>query len=303
MTDPEGPDDPISRWNTRWTGDYTNSREDWDERAADWDTRLRGEDVRARQGAERVGAVATWLRARDLLNPDHAVVDVGCGPGRFVAEFARSARSAIGLDFSARMVEAGRRLARERGLENTEFHVCDFQGAGPFDSAWEGAFDLAFSSITPAISGLEALERFIRMSRAWCMNICFIHLHNDLHDRVLSEVFGRGPRRQTTGHSYWRKELGDVLRHLGFRPEVATWDQPRELALPADRATAEALTRALLPPPERGGDAVRRIEKFLCELATPDGTVTEHSHCRYGWTLWDVRKGPPIHIPPRDVRL
>lgn len=289
MSDPGDLERAIARWNTRWSGSYTNSRQDWDERAVDWDGRLRGADVRARQGEERVRAVTAFLRERGLVGPDQDVVDVGCGPGRFIAGFAREARRAVGLDFAPGMVEAGARFAREQGLANTEFHVCDFQGDGPFDPAWDGAFDLAFSSITPAISGFDALLRFMRLSRAWCMNVCFIHLHNELHDRVLAEVFGRGPRRETTGHSYWLTELVDVLNHLGHDPEVATWDQPRELALLADRATAEALVRALLPPPERDPAAVAKVEAFLLPCANDDGIVCERSHCRYGWVLWDVR--------------
>jgi len=291
MNDPGGLEQAVARWNTRWSGSYTNTRRDWDERAADWDARLRDEDVRARQGEERVRAVVAFLHDRGLLGPGHDVVDVGCGPGRFVAGFARASRRAVGLDFAPGMIEAGARFAREQGLANTAFHVCDFQGDGPFDPAWDGAFDLAFSSITPAIAGIDALRRFMRLSRAWCMNVCFVHLHNELHDRVLAEVFGRGPRRETIGHSYWLTELVDVLRHLGHDPEVATWDQPRELALPADHATADALVRALLPPPEHEPSAVARVEDFLRTRAGDGGTVCERSDCRYAWVLWDVR-GP-----------
>ncbi len=297
MSDHGPPDDAVARWNTRRSGSYTNTRQDWDDRAVDWDGRLRSQDVRARQGEERVRAVVGFLQERGLLGPDREVVDVGCGPGRFVAGFARTARRAVGLDFAPGMVEAGERFAREQGLANTAFHVCDFQGDGPFDPAWDGAFDLAFSSITPAVAGLDALRRFMRLSRAWCMNVCFIHLHNELQDRLLADVFGRGPaqtgavaHRETTGHSYWLDELVAVLRHLGQDPEVMTWDQPRELALPADHATAEALTRALLPPSERDPGATARVEAFLRTCAGPDGLVWERSDCRYGWVLWDVRE-------------
>ncbi len=292
----------IARWNTRWTGSYSNTRGDWDERAADWDSRLRGDDVRARQGEERVRAVAGFLRDRGLLGSDRDIVDVGCGPGRFVAEFARTARRVVGLDFSAPMIEAGERLARERGLSNATFSLCDFQGDGPFDPAWDGAFDLAFSSITPAIAGLDALNNFMRLSRAWCMNVCFAHYANELHDLALAEVFGRPPRREQTGHSHWFAELNDLLRLLGHRPVVATWDQPRELALPAGPALTARLADTLLPPEARTPGNLARLGAFLGELADSDGNVVERSLCQYGWTLWDVRERragsrAPGHFP------
>lgn len=280
----------IERWNTRWTGDYTNAREDWDARALDWDARLRSGDLRARQGEERVRAVAGFLRDRGLLDSDRDIVDVGCGPGRFVTEFARTARRVVGLDFSAPMIGAGERLAREHGLSNTTFSLCDFQAVGPFDPAWDGAFDLAFSSITPAIAGLDALKKFMRLSRAWCMNVCFAHYTNELHDRARAELFDLPPRREQTGHSHWFVELNDLLRLLGHHPEVATWEQPRELALPTGSGLTARLADTLLPPEARTPGNLARLGAFLGELADSDGNVVERSLCRYGWTLWDVRE-------------
>ena len=289
MSSPTDLEHFIERWNTKWQGGYTNSREDWDDRAQDWDRKLRDDGVRARQGAARVASVAATLRGRGLLGPDCDVADLGCGPGRFVAEFARTARRVVGVDLSERMVAFGARYAGELGLANVEFVACDFQTIELAAHDWEGRFDLVFSSITPAIAGMTAIGNMMKMSRAFCCNICFVYQRNDLDDAILRECFGRGPRQEFTSHSHWFYELFNLLWLLGYFPETSYTRQPRELSLPVGPELAEDRARVLLPPEERTQENTARIHQFLRANARSDGTVLEISDCWYGQTLWDVR--------------
>src|SRR5258706_4287051 len=57
------------------------------------------------------GAAALRQRSYDLLalSPDAAVVDVGCGAGRAVAELARRGVRPVGVDINDQMVEHARR--------------------------------------------------------------------------------------------------------------------------------------------------------------------------------------------------
>ena len=135
-------------------------------------------------------------KSRSVIS--NCVRDPGCGPGRFVAEFAQTARSALGIDLSERMVDFGRQYAQEAGRTNVQFVACDFQTADVAVLGWEGRFDLVFSSITPAIAGSTALTNMMRMSRAFCCNVCFVHHRNDLDDQILRDLFDREPRQETT---------------------------------------------------------------------------------------------------------
>lgn len=67
-----------------------------------------------RATAEVVRRMAEW----GLLGPDRAVLDLGCGIGRFAVAIAGHVRQVVGLDISARMVEEARR--RCAGLANVE---------------------------------------------------------------------------------------------------------------------------------------------------------------------------------------
>ena len=263
-------------------------RESWDSRAEDWDSKYRREDERA-EHEQRIQDVSAWLRRRGLLGPEQAVADIGCGPGRFAAEFARTAGSVLGVDISPRMVEYGEIWCREQGLRNTRFAAVDFANADIAALGWEGQFDLVFSSITPAVSSLQGLENLMRMSRAWCFNASFVYNENPLHRDMMQTLFGREPRRNKTSHSHWFYELFSLLWGRGYYPETFYYTQNKSLRQTPDRRTAERLTRYLLEEDEVSEEAIRRVQAYLEQHADAGGAVPDVSECRYGWLLWNVQ--------------
>ncbi len=277
-------------WDSAWAPDLRNMKRNWDKRSGDWDLKYREGSSRKQQSEQRIIDTAQFLIGEGLLEKNFDVADIGCGPGRFAAEFAKTAHSVLGLDISDKMAEYGRIYAREQGLENVsflsgDFHEMDLQALG-----LTGKFDLAFSSITPAVGGLKGLDNFIAMSRKWCCNICFVHYQNDLNDRILRDVFSRPPRKSKTGHSEWFWELFNLLYLRGYYPKVSYYRQERQTRQAADSDTAEYLAWYLLPQEEHTSRSIELILRYLQEHAGPDGTVSEYSDCVYARTLWDVNE-------------
>ncbi|MBO4831827.1 MAG: methyltransferase domain-containing protein [Oscillospiraceae bacterium] len=263
-------------------------RDSWDSRASDWEKKYRNNRERS-EHETRILDIAAWLRQRGLLGADCDVIDVGCGPGRFAAEFAKTARSVKGVDISPKMTGYGEQWCRECGLVNTTFHALDFNTADVAELGWEGKFDLAFSSITPAIATVQGLENLIRVSRGWCFNASFIYLDDPLHEDIMRTVFGREPRTNKTSHSYWFYELFSLLWSRGFFPETSYYKQVKSSRLNADRDTAQRLARMLLEEGEATDDAVSSVQKYLVEHADPSGCLVEDSECLYGWLIWNVQ--------------
>ncbi|MBO4330761.1 MAG: class I SAM-dependent methyltransferase [Oscillospiraceae bacterium] len=261
--------------------------ERWDQRAEEWDLKYRREGEKELHG-QRITDTAAFLRSKGLLGPESDIADIGCGPGRFAAEFARTARSVLGVDVSQRMTEYGSRYCSEQGLNNTRFMTLDFPNADIDALGLKGKFDLVFSSITPAVSG-QGLDNMIAMSRAWCFNACFVSSGNELQDRVMREVFSREPKREKTSHSHWFFTLFGLLWERGYHPQSSYYDQHREIILPADRKTAERYCEYLLDEEGLEEKNIRAVLEFLKSCADGDGTVREVSDCRMGWLLWDVR--------------
>lgn len=92
-----------------------------------------------------------WERARkevvDLVEsldvqPDAAVLDLGCGPGRHALEFAERGYRVTGVDRTSAFLDRARRSARERGVE------VDWVEEDMRSFCREEAFDLAVNLYT-----------------------------------------------------------------------------------------------------------------------------------------------------------
>ena len=75
------------------------------------------------------------------LRAGTVVLDMGSGPGTITAGLARRAGSVIGLDASEEMVEAGRSLVTDQGIDNATFRL-----GSAYDLPWgDGYFDVVYS--------------------------------------------------------------------------------------------------------------------------------------------------------------
>ena len=75
--------------------------------------------------AQATEEIAAWLHGRSLLRDGMDVLDLGCGIGRMLPVLAARARSVLGLDVSARMVDEARRRC---ALPNVRAEQTDGRG-------------------------------------------------------------------------------------------------------------------------------------------------------------------------------
>ena len=260
-----------------------HSAEKWNQRAESW----KRERSNQRKGDDRVNSAVAFLEQRGILCPDCDVVDIGCGPGRFAAAFARKANRVVGLDLSEKMVEHGMEYIREEGLTNAALHTCDFQTLDIDKAGYRGAFDLVFASMTPAIHGMNGLIKSMEMSRGWCCNVTHLGGGNSLRTQILKEVFGRPAPRQWTGR--WFYSLFNVLYLMGYQPETSYDTHRRERWVEPDDDFVRSMMDYILPMEEQTGDNAVRIQTWLQKHRTEDGLVREVAEVTYGRILWDVR--------------
>src|SRR5919199_2190530 len=81
------------------------------------------------------------MRVWRLLGPGRAVLEIGCGIGRFVAALAPEIGHVTGIDISRKMVELARR--RCAGLANVRLRRCSGRDLAPFRA---DAFDLVLAA-------------------------------------------------------------------------------------------------------------------------------------------------------------
>lgn len=263
-----------------------HDRQAWNERADRWEKEIEEDGIRKARSERRVAATAAFLREHGLLQESDAVIDIGCGPGRFVTEFARTAGHATGTDVSDRMLEHGAAWAESQGVTNVDFRQCDFKTADIDALGWRGAFDLVYSCITPAVSTPETMEKAMAMSRAWCFNGNFLVNHSWLLDDVAENVFGEKYRPRCDGRASYA--LFNLLWLRGYSPYVSYYREEAMNDFVPDRMFAEEAA-ADLGIERDDTEKIERIYRYLNEKADREGKLLYPHECRYIWLLWDVR--------------
>ena len=267
-------------WSQRSAGPVDHSSEIWDKRAERWIANLNAEPGKTAR-KQRIRTLAAQLRGRGLLNGEQTVVDIGCGPGLFALEFARTARHAVGIDYSARFVEHAKKLAVERNVANAEFLQRDFFTLDIEKEGFVRAFDLVFSCLTPAATGNGSLEKLMRMSRGYCCNTTIVHAKDSLAEQVMRDVYGEELKSRWNGRSFFA--LANLLWLQGYYPETFYYDDVRDEVVVPDRRWAKKI--AAYCGKKRPED-IDRVETYLRKL----GGSPRHSTSRYGSILWDVNR-------------
>lgn len=265
-------------WAQRSAGPVDHSPEIWDERAKRWIANMDAEPGKSAR-ADRIEATAGYLRSRGLLGAEDSVVDIGCGPGLFVFEFAKTVHRAVGIDYSGRFVEYARECAAENGMTNAEFQQRDFLTLDVEKERLSGAYDLVFSCLTPAATGSGCLDKLMKLSRGWCCNVTIVHAGDSLAEQVMQDVFGEKLRSRWDGRGFYT--LLNLLWLSGYYPEISYYDDIREEIVVPDHRWAKKIAAYC---GKREQEDIGRIEAYLKKL----GEMPRYSTSRYGSILWNV---------------
>jgi len=274
-------------WQSRRHSGLRHTVVDWNERADNWDKELRESEERKARSDRRVNETAAYLRTRGLLQRTDEVIDIGCGPGRFAAEFAKTAGHVTGVDLSPHMAQYGAAYAAENGLENVSFLSCDFKTADIEKMGWKQRFDLVFASITPAMSDLADLDKAEAISRAFCFSSTFVRARDTAAQAALSAALPGAVRPILwDGRSFYA--MFNLLWLRGRYPQVSYYKESDEDKMPAGKELALRVVERL--PTEAATDAViEKVYRYFMERADVDGMVEYPMERWYGWLLWDVR--------------
>lgn len=152
-------------------------REQWNRRAATFPTTLRQEGLDLMDFLE---GVVRFDGAKML--------DVGCGTGRYLAEFLRRGGGhATGLEIAENMIAEGERLFREEGFKPEQYRFIHqpWEEMNLKSAGLIGAFDLVLAVNTPAIGSEESLQKMVDATRNTLAIMAFI----DRKDLFFNEIY------------------------------------------------------------------------------------------------------------------
>ncbi len=270
-------------WEEKRGNGIKHTAEEWDKRAVEWMSDIVDTYVTRRRISEAVRVLEKF----GILNKEADVIDIGCGPGHFVAEFAQRVHHAVGTDWSEQMLRYGEEYCRERGASNTSFVPCDFKAVSVEDMGWEKKFDLVFSSMTPAISTYACIEKMLEMSRGWCCNTTCVYETGDLQED-LREFLG-GDIVHPAWEGNWFHYLNSIAFLMGYLPYTTYYDiefnEDRRITPEGVENDLHRMCREKMPGPEK----VRETYEMLMEKSD-HGIYHDARHQWHGLILWDTRE-------------
>lgn len=203
----------IKDFALEWKETYKkrNDRKFWDKRAEEFNNRL--DD---KYSLKHVEQTIHRLEAKDMLNGDSIVLDIGCGPGKYSIALAKKVKKVVAIDISPKMIYFAQENAKKNSIDNISFYQLSWDDVDLDSLGWSKAFDLVFASMSPGIKDIDTLKTMIAASRNSCFMSGFVKRRDDILDK-LYDYFKIKTSKDRGKKIYC---AFNILWHLGYFPEI-----------------------------------------------------------------------------------
>jgi len=252
------------------------SPEFWDSRVEDFQRHVSG-------GFDtRKDKLLKFLEERNIFNDETQILDIGCGPGRYSSEFAKRAKQVTGIDISSKMIQYAKRNTANKYLNHAYYETVAWESVDLDARGWRKEYDLVFASMSPAISGGDALLKMCEASKGYCFMSGFIERKDEIGDQLYRTICGGEPPRRGNNLYY----ALNILFLAGYYPEIIYHDTDLEQALTVEQAVETYCTQLRWRKPV-SADMQKRIADYLSSVAS-NGLITEKSQTKLAWIFWTV---------------
>ncbi len=222
-----------------------------------------------------------------MLRPGCRVLDIGCGVGKYGTYLAELGCDVTLTDISGEML---RRACENMKKYRTPWAVWegDFNSVTGREPAFAKGFDLAISTMSPAIHDAETVRKMSAMTHGWCFLARFREWEQPFRDALMYRM-GMEPR------SVFRDLKGDVaamtaaVGEAGYLPLVRITDYNW-----SDRRTPEQMAEYLKRNYFAGEEEADRLhdEALRCarEMCDADGFVSDCVNTKVAWIYWKTEE-------------
>ena len=247
-----------------------DERAKWDEAAPEYQSvfRLGLNDYTA--------ALLRFWQENGMLTPGCRVIDIGCGVGKYGAYLAWLGCDVTLTDISERMIAHAR---ENMAPYKTPWRAvcCDFNEVSSREEAFEEGFDLAISTMSPAIHDTATVRKMSRMTRSWCFTANFYEWRQPLRDALMKEI-GVEPRPKHTGDIQAVSEAGYVpqTKYVDYN-----WSDKR-----GAEEMAEYMCRNYFADEPNAGALRTAMLERLKDMCDADGNVNDEITTKVAWVYW-----------------
>ena len=254
-----------------------NEQERWDRAAVDYQRVFR-------LGlSEYNAALLQFWREKGMLFPGARVIDIGCGVGRYGTYLAELGCDVTLTDISGEML----RHAEENMAKYTtpwRVYRCDFNKATGEEEVFAGGFDLAISTMSPAVHDAETVRKMSCMTRGWCFLARFQSWEQPFRDLLMREL-GMEPRRVFGDLKADCASMIQAVSAAGFVPQVKTvdynWADPR-----TPEQMADYMRRNYFAEDTNWDELYVKTLLLSQKHAGADGNVIDDVNTKAMWIYW-----------------
>lgn len=259
-----------------------HTKETWDRIAGN--LKKDPEDVRVIK-EKQYNELSSFLKQKGVIDENSTVIDIGCGTGGFAAAFAKNVNKIVCSDISSVMLDSCRENLESQNLNNAEFLLLDFKNADLEETFGERKFDLVFTSLTPAMDGLDSIKRVNSISSGYCFNNSFVYRKDAIKNDVSENVFGiPASNRWGNSSSYC---LFNILWNMGYTPEVSYYKECISHTYPLNEEFAFGVTKNIIRDRAPKDEEVKKTLEYLKQKYNSD-TIEKTTESLFSWILWKV---------------
>jgi len=268
----------ITSFEQLWVEKHEDSYRDADPSC--WDNRV--QEFNRNKPDERINLITDFLLQKRMLTKASTVLDIGCGPGKFALEFAKTAQYVIGVDIAPKMIQAARENSSKQRFSNVEFVELDWQKVDLAALEWSKKFDLITAIMSPAINNKENLDKMIQASKGYCLICHFLERFDSVGDELQKHVFGQKKEDKYGNRGLYC--LFNILWLAKLYPEIHYVSSDRQVNRTVEEAYHHYVNRfrarTELTPTEKS-----LIKDFLEEKSTA-GLINERIRSKMAFVYW-----------------
>ena len=258
-----------------------NTREAWDRAAGDY------QDV-FRLGLNDYNAsLLHFWQEEGMLFPGARVIDIGCGVGKYGTYLAELGCDVTLTDISGEMLRHAKgNMAKYR--TPWVIYQCDFHEATGREPVFAVGFDLAISTMSPAVCDVETVRKMSTMTRGWCFLARFHDWEQPFRDQLMREM-DKAPRSVFTDLKGDCESMIQAVGEAGFQPQVRlveyNWEDLR-----TPEQMADYMARNYFTEEEDREARYRDILQLAEAHAGETGKVSDSVNTHVAWIYWKTKE-------------
>lgn len=220
------------------------------------------------------------------LTAESRVIDVGCGVGKYGVLLANMGCDVTLTDISPRMIEFARENMEKTGKAFSAL-CCDWSSVSIDRAEFHPKFDVAISTMSPAICGAASVKKLSDITRGFCFVTRFASWRSPLHDKLF-EGLGMTKKSAFDNPVNDCEGLINDVKKAGYVPQVTYRDYCW-----ADMRTPREVAERFVPryfDKDYDENTIARAAAMAEEFAGENGMVLDAVDTKVSWVYWNTEE-------------